>query len=32
MIGISFGKWNSCHKAMFSWYRVYWNYKWAPIV
>jgi len=32
MIGISFGKWNSSHGSMFSWYRVYWNYKWTPIV
>lgn len=32
MIGISFGRWNSSHGSMFSWYRVYWNYKWTPIV
>jgi hypothetical protein len=32
MIGISFGKWNDKHTSMWSWYRVYRNYKWTPII
>lgn len=32
MFGISFARWDSSHGSLMSWYRVYWNWKWTPLV
>lgn len=32
MIFINFRKWHTSSTSMWIWYRVYWNYKWTPII